>query len=98
MPRAIVLVAAAMCFALGTDSGSSTPAVGPSAGTVTASHRPLGDQPLRSAAPPPARAAELPPAAKPRTMDYPRVMGALVAVIALIFVLRWCGKFFFPST
>jgi len=31
-------------------------------------------------------------------LDYPRVLAALGIVIGLIFVLRWCGRFFFPAT
>ena len=30
-------------------------------------------------------------------MDYSRVLGALAVVLGLIFLLRWCSRFFFPS-
>lgn len=61
-------------------------------------HTALGNEPIRSspASLPPTNgaAANLP---APTSMDYPRVLGALGIVIALIFLLRWAARFFFPS-
>jgi len=79
---------------------------GPARGDVVAPptdtplpHTVLGDQPLRSARS--AATADHAPTTtviKPlQGLDLSRVGGALVAVIVLIFLLRWFGKIFFPA-
>ena len=65
---------------------ASTPAQGP-----------LGDEPIRKFSTGAARPQDTVMPVKPGEMDYPRVLGALAAVIGLIFVMRWCGRWFFPS-
>ena len=61
-------------------------------------HTALGDQPLRSgSAATRTQIANAPGIPKAPSMDYQRVVFALVAVIALIFILRSLGKMFFPS-
>lgn len=57
----------------------------------------LGNQPLRSGIS--ERPASGTAAAVPSTpsMDYVRVVGALGLVIALIVLLKWMGRMFFPS-
>jgi flagellar biogenesis protein FliO len=60
-------------------------------------HTTLGDQPLRSARPAAADHAAVPTVVKPLDgLDFSRIGAALLAVIALIFLLRWFGKVFFP--
>lgn len=66
--------------------------------TPSLPHTVLGDQPLRG--PRPALIDHPPPTTviKPiEGLDFSRVGGALLAVIALIFLLRWFGKIFFPA-
>jgi flagellar biogenesis protein FliO len=61
-------------------------------------HTTLGDQPLRSAQPALTGHTPITPIAKPlEGLDLSRVGGALLAVILLIFLLRWFGKVFFPA-
>ena len=62
-------------------------------------HTTLGDQPLRSPLPVVQDHANGKTGiTKPlEGLDFSRVGGALLAVIALIFLLRWFGKVFFPT-
>jgi flagellar biogenesis protein FliO len=60
-------------------------------------HTPLGDEPIRSTTPPPSTSGAAVNVPVAPSMDYGRVLGALGVVIALIFLLRWAAKFFFPS-
>jgi len=61
-------------------------------------HTALGDQPLRiGSAAVRNQSASVPGVPKAPSMDYQRVVFALIAVIVLIFVLRGMGRFFFPS-
>lgn len=62
-----------------------------------ASRAAVGDVPLRTFAERDARPAGDPPGAASPTMDYSRVLGALALVLGLIFLMRWCSRFFFPS-
>lgn len=59
----------------------------------------LGAEPVRSSVD--TSSAQQVPAGQSQTpggLDYPRVLAALGIVIGLIFVLRWCGRLFFPAT
>ena len=59
---------------------------------------PLGDQPLRLGTPAAKeQGANAPIVAKAPSMDYQRVVIALILVIALIFILRALGRYLFPS-
>jgi flagellar biogenesis protein FliO len=70
----------------------------PNAGDSSLPRTALGDQPLRAGGgESKAQSVSLPGVAKAPSMDYQRVVFALLAVIALIFVLRALGRFFFPS-
>jgi flagellar biogenesis protein FliO len=57
----------------------------------------LGDEPIRSTSVQPATGGAAVSAPVPQSMEYGRVLGALGVVIALIFVLRWAARVFFPS-
>jgi flagellar biogenesis protein FliO len=66
--------------------------------TPSLPHTVLGDQPLRGARPALIDHPTPTPVVKPlEGLDFSRVGGALLAVIALIFLLRWFGKVFFPA-
>jgi len=72
------------------------PATQPVSTSAALPHTALGDEPLRPAAQKPSpSSAHAPDAAQPTGMDYPRVVAALALVIAMIFLLRWCSRFFF---
>jgi flagellar biosynthetic protein FliO len=57
----------------------------------------LGEQPIRATPSQDVGSAAATTAAGSQGMDYPRVLAALGIVIALILVLRWFGKYFFPT-
>ena len=79
--------------------GRPTAAAGTTASPDPASgvRNSLGEEPIRTESQQAARQTDPITAAHPGQMDYPRVLGALTAVIALIFLLRWCGRLFFPA-
>jgi flagellar biogenesis protein FliO len=60
-------------------------------------HTALGDEPIRSTAAQAPASGAVVSAPVPPAMEYGRVLGALGVVIALIFLLHWASRFFFPS-
>jgi len=65
--------------------------------TAAPSPSALGGEPLRTFGQQNVRQPDITASTRPPTMDYPRVLGALAAVIGLILLLRWCGRLFFPA-
>ena len=80
-------------------TAANGPADVPAADVNSASppHTALGDSPVRSFSEKKDRSPGEAPGAPPPSMDYSRVLGALAAVLGLIFLLRWCSRFFFPT-
>jgi flagellar biogenesis protein FliO len=82
-------------------AGSSSISSSAGSGDSSIPHTALGDQPLRSGAATASTklpSVNLPVVTRAPSMDYQRVGVALVAVVALIFILRGLGRVFFPST
>ena len=78
-------------------SASPAPAATDPGAAANPTSSALGKEPLRSFAREGARAADPAAGAQPPALDYSRVLGALAIVIALIFLLRWFGRIFFPA-
>ncbi|HXE54869.1 MAG TPA: flagellar biosynthetic protein FliO [Tepidisphaeraceae bacterium] len=64
---------------------------------VTLPHSALGDEAIRTHAAEAGRQGQSLPDIHTPNFEYGRVVGALCVVVGLIFFLKWCGKFFFPS-
>ena len=79
-------------------TGGGAGAANPAANSGAQAHTALGDAPVRSFSEKSNKPSGEVAGTPTPTMDYSRVLGALAAVLGLIFLLRWCGRFFFPST
>jgi flagellar biogenesis protein FliO len=69
-------------------------------GTLAQPRPTLGDEPIRGSTPASSPGASPDPAAGASSSggtDYYRVLAALALVLGLIFLLRWFGRFFFPT-
>lgn len=65
--------------------------------TAAASQSALGSEPLRASVRQRERQGEVAAGTHSTLTDYPRVLGALAAVVGLILLLRWCGGRFVPA-
>jgi flagellar biogenesis protein FliO len=100
MTMSIVTLVVATTSAVGAEpvAGQQKASPAPVTADSPLPHTALGDQPLRTgSAAVRNQSATVPGVPKAPSMDYQRVVIALIAVIVLIFVLRGLGRFFFPS-
>ena len=96
----VAALAAATSVALGAEPTGVQPAASPAPVTADSPipHTAMGDQPLRlGAGAGRSQNPALPGIPKAPSTDYQRVVFALIAVVALIFVLRAVGRVLFPS-